>query len=228
MDVYTTEEQQIEAIKNWWKTNGNSVLIGIALAIAAVLGWQTWNQTTQTNRESAAVLYGQVIEAAKLAEQTRVSGNTEELEDQVATLSHLGEQLKTEYVGSEYAVFGAMMLAKEAMLADKKDEAATQLQWAMANTASEPTRLIANLRLARVLAAQEKYDEALKALDALQPGSQADAYEEVRGDIYVAMGDQDKARGAYKKAMELSADRNEGQSRPILKFKYDNLLVAGN
>ena len=79
-----------------------------------------------------------------------------------------------------------------------------------------------------MLAAQEQYDAALTALDSVQPGSQADAYEEVRVDIYVAMGDQDKAREAYKKAMELSADQNEGQSRPILKFKYDNLLVAGN
>jgi len=228
VDVYTTEEQQIEAIKKWWKTNGNSVLIGIALAIAAVLGWQTWNQSTQTNREAAAVLYGQVVEAAKLAEQHRLSGNAEELQGQVATLSHLGEQLKTDYVGSEYAVFGAMMLGKEAMLAGNHEEAASELQWAMANTASEPTRLIANLRLARVLATMEKYDEALKALDSVQSGAQEDAYEEVRGDIYVAMGDQDKARDAYKKAMNLSADRNEGQSRPILKFKYDNLLVAGN
>ena len=56
MDVYTTEEQQIEAIKKWWQTNGNSVLIGIALAIAAVLGYQTWNQNKQANSEAAAVL----------------------------------------------------------------------------------------------------------------------------------------------------------------------------
>lgn len=228
MDVYTTEEQQIEAIKKWWKTNGNSVLIGIALAIAAVLGWQTWNQNKQANSESAAILYGQVVEASKLAEQHRTAGNSTELEGQVATLSHLGEQLKKDFAGSEYAVFGALMLAKEAMLEDKKDEAAAQLQWAMANSGSDATRLIANLRLARVLAAQEKYDEALKALDSVQAGTQADSYEEVRGDIYVAMGDTDKAREAYKKAMDLSADRNEGQSRPILKFKYDNLLVAGN
>ena len=42
------------------------------------------------------------------------------------------------------------------------------------------------------------------------------------------MGELEKARDAYKKAMDLSAERNEGQSRPILKFKHDNLLVAGN
>lgn len=228
MDVYTTEEQQIEAIKKWWQTNGNSVLIGIALAIAAVLGYQTWNQNKQANSEAAAVLYGQVVEAAAQADQNRLQGNSEELEGQLATLTHLGEQLKTDFSNSEYAVFGAMMLAKEAMMGGKSEEAATQLRWAMEHTVSDATRLIANLRLVRVLAAQEQYDAALKALDALKPGSQADAYEEVRGDIYVSMGELEKARDAYKKAMDLSAERNEGQSRPILKFKHDNLLVAGN
>ncbi|MBA53588.1 MAG: hypothetical protein CMK89_03970 [Pseudomonadales bacterium] len=228
MDVYTTEEQQIEAIKKWWQTNGNSVLIGIALAIAAVLGYQTWNQNKQANSEAAAVLYGQVVEAATQADQNRLQGNSEELEGQLATLTHLGEQLKTDFSNSEYAVFGALMLAKEAMLGAKPEEAETQLRWAMEHTVSDATRLIANLRLVRVLAAQEQYDAALKALDAVQPGSQADAYEEVRGDIYVAMGEMEQARDAYKKAMELSAERNEGQSRPILKFKHDNLLVAGN
>ncbi|RLT92470.1 MAG: hypothetical protein D9N11_16215, partial [Ketobacter sp.] len=158
MDVYTTEEQQIEAIKKWWQTNGNSVLIGIALAIAAVLGYQTWNQNKQANSEAAAVLYGQVVEAATQADQNRLQGNSEELEGQLATLTHLGEQLKTDFSNSEYAVFGALMLAKEAMLGAKPEEAETQLRWAMEHTVSDATRLIANLRLVRVLAAQEQYD----------------------------------------------------------------------
>ena len=115
MDVYSTEEQQIEAIKKWWQTNGNSVLIGIVLAIAAVFGYQSWTQSQQENSEAAAVLYGQVIEAATAADQNRMQGNTEELEGQLATLNHLGEQLKTDFSDSEYAVFGALMLAKEAV-----------------------------------------------------------------------------------------------------------------
>jgi len=228
VDVYSTEEQQIEAIKKWWQTNGNSVLIGIALAIAAVFGYQSWTQSEQATSEAAAVLYGQVVEAATQADQNRMQGNAEELAGQLATLKHLGEQLKTDFSDSEYAVFGALMLAKEAVMESDPDAATEQLGWAMEKTSSDATRLIANLRLARVLAAQEQYDAALKTIDSVQPGSQADAYEEVRGDIYVAMGDQEKARQAYKKAMDLSADLNEGQSRPILKFKYDNLLVAGN
>ena len=60
----------------------------------------------------------------------------------------------------------------------------------------------------------------------MQPGAQADSYEEVRGDIYVQLGDNAKARDAYKKAMDLSSAKANGSSRPILKIKHDNLLVA--
>ena len=77
-----------------------------------------------------------------------------------------------------------------------------------------------------MLAAKGDREGALKQLDSMQPGAQADTYEEVRGDIYVQLGDTAKARDAYKKAMDLSAARNSGTSRPILKIKHDNLLVA--
>lgn len=228
MDVYSTEEQQIEAIRKWWKTNGNSVLMGIALAIAAVLGWQTWTQNQQGNREAAAVLYSQLVEAAALVEQNRVDGNGDDLQGQLANVAHLGEQLKTDHASSEYAVFAAMMMAKEAVLADKKEDAIQQLTWAKDNSGSEPLKLIANLRLARVMAANGQYDAALAQLGSVQPGAQGDAYEEVRGDIYVAKGNIALAREAYKKAMQLSAELGEGQSRPVLKVKHDNLLVAGS
>ena len=79
-----------------------------------------------------------------------------------------------------------------------------------------------------MLADQQQFDKALAQLDSVEPSVQADACEEVRGDIYLAQGEAEKARAAYKKAMDLSATQNKGQSRPILKIKHDNLLVAGS
>ena len=67
MDMYTTEEQQLDAIRKWWKANGNSVLTGIVLAISIVLGWQLWKQNKQASGEAGAALYTQMIESAGLA-----------------------------------------------------------------------------------------------------------------------------------------------------------------
>lgn len=222
---YTSEEQQVEAIRKWWKQNGNNVLMGIAAAIAAVLGWQTWNQNKQSNVEEAAALYGQVLESATLVQQSRSDVKVESLEEQLSTLNHLGEQLKTDFDSSEYAVFAAMMLAREYVYSSNLDDAVNELNWANDHANNDALKLITNLRLARVMAAQGKNDEALSQLDTVVPGAQGDAYEEVRGDIYLAKGEKDKARSAYQKAMTLSETRH-GRIRPILKTKHDNLPVA--
>src|SRR5512135_990660 len=40
------EQEQVEALKAWWKANGTQTLIAIALAAAvglAVLGWKAWH-----------------------------------------------------------------------------------------------------------------------------------------------------------------------------------------
>ncbi len=226
MDVYVTEEQQIDAIKRWWKTNGNSVLIGITVAIVGVLGWQLYHQNNRATGESAAALYTELLETSNLVQQDRTEKKTAELDGHLATFNHLATQLKDDFTKTEYAVFASLLLAREKVQTGKLDEAITELQWAKEHGKSEAIRLIANLRLARVMAAKGDREGALKQLDSMQPGAQADTYEEVRGDIYVQLGNTAKAIEAYKKAMDLSAARNNGNGRPILKIKHDNLLVA--
>jgi len=226
VDVYVTEEQQLEAMKKWWQTNGTSVVVGIVVALIAVLGWQYWKSSSRESGEAAAGLYSQMMDAANLMEQDRTDNKTKDLSAQVATFKHLGEQIKDGYSSTEYATFASLMLAKDMVLNNKLDEAIKELKWAKEHARSDGVKLIANLRLARALAANKDYDAALKQLDSLKPGAQEDSYEEVRGDIYVQQGKLEKAREAYQQAMLLSAEQNGGNPRPILKIKHDNLLVA--
>ena len=68
MEVYRTEEEQIEAIKRWWKDNGNGILMGIGLAIALVFGWQSWQQNSRSKGEAASTLFNQMQDAARRAQ----------------------------------------------------------------------------------------------------------------------------------------------------------------
>ena len=37
MEVYTTEEQQVEVIKEWWKENGTSVIAGTVIGLVGLV-----------------------------------------------------------------------------------------------------------------------------------------------------------------------------------------------
>ena len=58
-----TEEEQVQALKNWWNENGKSLLLWIAVALAAVFGWKGWQQQQAVEAENASVLYQNLLDA---------------------------------------------------------------------------------------------------------------------------------------------------------------------
>ena len=63
MDVYTTEEQQVEAIKKWWKENGKAVVIGAIIGLGGLYGWRYYQAEQDQQMERASDAYVQVVEA---------------------------------------------------------------------------------------------------------------------------------------------------------------------
>ena len=60
MEVYTTEEQQVEVIKNWWKENGTSVIAGTVIGLVGLFGWRYYNEMQQNNQEAASQAYNEM------------------------------------------------------------------------------------------------------------------------------------------------------------------------
>ena len=57
--------------------------------------------------------------------------------------------------------------------------------------------MVARIRLARVLSAQSKYDEALSTLAVEEPGAFAPRIADARGDVLLAKGDRSGALREY-------------------------------
>ena len=77
-------------------------------------------------------------------------------------------------------------------------------------------------RIARVNMELKQYDAALKALEGVSnPGYKA-RVAELKGDIYLAQGNVDKARVEYQTA----ADVEGAESNNILKMKIDDLAFS--
>ena len=108
------------------------------------------------------------------------------------------------------------------------DEAVNVLQQVKSNGVNEESRQLASVRLARVLAAQGKYDAALREAQAVKPGS---AYvslsEEAKGDIYMMQQNLAEAAKAYQAALA-ALPQEDQQRRSLVQFKIDNTKVASD
>ena len=63
MADYETEEEQVEALKDWWKQNGLAVIGGAVLGISALLGWRGWNWHQENQANEASDIFAVVQEA---------------------------------------------------------------------------------------------------------------------------------------------------------------------
>lgn len=211
MDVYATDEEKVEQLKKWWKENGRSLVIGVVIGLAVLVGWRTWTHYSASQADQASDTY-----AALMAALSR-NDNETALAD--------GERIISNFSGTPYAALSALALARVRLEQGELTAARTELRWALDHSDMAAVRHIARLRLGRVMLAQGDNAAALKLISSVKdPGSFASQYDELAGDIYVKQGERQKARAAYQKAMDSLG--SGAARRPLLKMKLDD--VAGS
>ncbi|MDI3323670.1 tetratricopeptide repeat protein [Pontibacterium granulatum] len=216
MSEIRTEEEQIQAFKQWWKENGKSLILGVGLAVAIVVGWRGWQERQAIEAENASVLYQNMVDAV-------VAGiGPQQDQDQLATAKHLAGQLKDEYSDSSYAKFASLVLARVAVESKDYDNALAEIDWVLANQPTQEMKVIATMRKARLLAEKGDRDAALKLISALNAGNFKASVEELKGDLLLAKGDRGAARAAYEAAQ---AAAQQSGARPLLNIKLDDLAV---
>ena len=214
---YQTEDEQVEALKKWWNEHGKSTLITVLLAVAGVFGFQGWQKQQQAEADAASAIYQNLIIAADWQNGAATA-------EQAATANHLADTLKADFPSSTYARFAALHKAKLAVMAKDLTTAEQELRWVLASESSADIAVPTRLRLARVLSAQGNYDMALTELLG-DSGSYASAYEELRGDIYVAQDKKAEAALAYQKALELGQQQANPTANPLLTMKIEHSAI---
>ncbi|MCY4428106.1 MAG: tetratricopeptide repeat protein [Halieaceae bacterium] len=197
MDSYRTEEEQVEALRNWWRDNGKSTIAIVVLALGAGFGWQGWQQYRGEQAQSAAALYQDLLEAVNVSVSLSSA--------QAATARHLAGTLKSDYSGSIYAQFAAMQLARLAVNEDDLAAAEQELRWVLTRNPVGDIQRVARLRLARVIAARGETQQALDML-AVEAGAYAAVYAEARGDIHRLLAQEEQALAAYREAAGYNQD----------------------
>jgi predicted negative regulator of RcsB-dependent stress response len=214
VDQYRTEEEQVEALSRWWKENGRSMVVAVVVALGGVFGWQAWQANELRQQEQASDLYQVLLQSIGAQDATPAA--------QLAMAP--AEQLKSEFGSTTYAQFAALHLAALAVNEGKLPDAEAQLRWVLgkADKGSDIAQ-VAQLRLARVLAASGATDQALAILAEAEPGAYGASYAAAKGDILLAAGRNDEARDAYSLAVAAAAGGGEGLSLTALQQKLQSL-----
>ncbi|QZI71902.1 tetratricopeptide repeat protein [Pseudomonas protegens] len=192
----STEDEQLAELKDWWQRNGKPLVTGGLLALVIVFGWQAWHKYQNNQSQGASVLYQQLLETTL----------TPDGKPDAARVADLAGKLNSEFGGTAYAQYGNLFVAKVAVDTGKLDDAAAQLKAVLDKPASSALGEVARQRLAQVLAAQNKADEALKLLEGDADKAFLATREELKGDLLVQLGRVDEAHAAYQKAKAALSD----------------------
>jgi predicted negative regulator of RcsB-dependent stress response len=205
---YLTEQEQIQQLKNWVKTYGLTILLGITVALLITTGWRYWQKREDKILTHASLIYDRML-------SMRSQNNT----DAAATQAN---KLITRYSKTPYAGMAAFMLARDAILQKDYPKAKQQLYWAMDHTPNLSMKEIARIRIARILMNEKQPDSALTLLNHIDDHHYIGLIDEARGDAYLLKNDKKSAHDSYELALKELP--NAEISRPILLMKFNNVV----
>jgi predicted negative regulator of RcsB-dependent stress response len=186
VDDYLSEKEQWEWLKTQIRVNGPWIVAGIAAGALLLGGWRWWQSRADRLAAAASAEYQQIVDAFGRGERARALGLIDTL---------VREQPKSPYIDQ-----ANLAAARVLVSAGELDKAGARLKAVMEQSADHALALVARERLARVQIAQNAPDAALATLGAVDPGSFAPLFHEVRADAFAAKQDFPAALKEYRAA----------------------------
>ncbi|WP_025821989.1 tetratricopeptide repeat protein [Shewanella marina] len=206
MEIYSTEEQQVDAIKQFWKSYGIPVAVGVVVGLGGLYAWNHYSDSRIQDSELSSVAFQNA--SAKSANDPAVE----------AALADFDKK----YDQPGYQALLELIVAKSAVEAGNFEQAENVLKKVIADKPDQSLQMLALLRLARLQAHQGQVATALATLEQVTVTAFDAQRDELKGDFLVAQGELDKAKQAYQAAIEHGGATNN----PALQMKLDNLNQA--
>jgi predicted negative regulator of RcsB-dependent stress response len=198
VEAYRTEEEQIEAIKNWWNDNGKGIVAAVVVGVVASVGWQWWQGAQVDKSERASLVYNELIE---------LSANSELSPAQQVRVDELAATLKEDFGGTGYAKLADLVIAAELVERGEAQRAYVTLEALENDVASDPTLYgLVKLRRARLQATVNDAQSALATLETLVQGEYAALARMAMSDIELNNGNYESALTQLNLALALNED----------------------
>lgn len=209
MEIYDTEEEQVAALKRWWKENGTAILTGVVVGVMLIAGWRFWQNYTKDKANQASVLYEQLLDDVGKGKDDATQ--------------KISARISKGFDSTVYATYSDFLLAKTKVKQGDLDAAKIIFTKLMSESDSSELRNLARIRLIRLLYSTGENEKGLQLIAEVdQSSSQGfiSSYDELKGDLYVALDRLGEARTAYQSALR------SGSGSRLLQFKLDDISVS--
>ncbi len=209
MEIYDTDEEQVAALKRWWKENGTATLTGVVIGVMLIAGWKFWQNYTKDKANQASVLYEQLLDD--------VGKGKDDATQKIST------RISEDFDSTVYAAYSSFLLAKTKVKQGDLDSAKTIFTKLMSESDSSELRNLARIRLIRLLYSTGENEKGLQLIAEVDQSNSkgfVSSYDELKGDLYVALDRLGEARTAYQSALR------SGSGSRLLQFKLDDISVS--
>lgn len=192
MEGYTTETEQLQALKKWWDDNAKWIIAGLVIAALVLGGWRFWNYWQGKRAAEAAGLYAAVVQA--------------EGQGSNASVDKAARKVLHAYPDTAYGALAGLALAKSQFSQEHLSDAISSLKNVLAHSPDKGLAVIARLRIARIQLQQGNAEDALATLKGHAGGAFASTAQSLRGDAFLQLGRTADARAAYQASLEATKD----------------------
>jgi predicted negative regulator of RcsB-dependent stress response len=187
------EQEQLDALKAFWKSYGNLISWVVLIVLGGFAAWNGWQYWQREQAQKSAAMFEELDRAAQSGDADRAG--------------RVFADLRERYPRTAFAQQGGLVAAKVQVAKGQGDAARASLTWVAENAVEDEIRTVARLRLAAVQADAGQPDAALKTLEGVKgEGFEALAADR-RGDLLAAQGKKDEARAAYLQAWKAMGEK---------------------
>ena len=206
MEVYSNDNEQVDALKTFFAENGKALAVGVVLGIGALVGWRYWSSHQENNSRETSQAYASAVSTLKAGKP-----------DTYAAAENIAANQK-----NAYGAFAALELAQQFVDANQLDKAEKQLQLGLAAAPDDNLKSVINMRLARIQLQMKQPDAALKTLEGIKGEGWTAIVADLRGEILLSKGDKRGARAAWEAGVK--SDASPALSE-MMRMKMNNLSI---